>query len=153
MSATPSQIKDRIALMCAAVTGITTVVDDWPEDTQPFNPVELPCIIVQVGPVTSNERVNHARFRMVRDYRILILVGRTENDTVDPDTSALEAVEPFLLSIPAYFAQRPRLEHPSTSAPIVMDSTLPADNGTPRIVREGAVYRGAVFTMAVITVH
>lgn len=153
MGATVTQVKNRIATLVANISGITTVQDDWPEDSQPFAPSELPCLIVQAGPVVNSGRISHARFSITREYRILLLVERIEEDIADPDTSALEAVEPYLLSVPAYFAQRPRLEDATNNTGLVFDSSLPTDNGTPRIVREGAVYRGAVFTMTVTTRH
>lgn len=152
MSATPTQIKNRLVTLAAGIDGIQAAYDDWPEDQHPFGAQDLPCVIVQVGPATVT-RISRARFNMTREFRLLLLVDRTEEDIAHPDTSALEAVEPYLLSVPAYFADKPRLEDASGNGLGVISITLPGDNGMPRIVRNAAIYRGAVFTMTVTTSH
>jgi hypothetical protein len=151
MTQTPTNVLDRYIALWKLLLDSDNAFADYSEDNQPFEVAEMPAVVVRVGPVIETVRQGRAHFLMTREYRHLLHVARTEEDIANPDTSALRAVEPYLLSVPLFFLDRPRLELSGTG--LVVSSTLPADDGIPRIVREGAVYRGAVFTSQVTTRH
>ncbi len=147
---TPTEIKTRLMALAAQVSGIVTVADDWPEDNEPFAPALLPALIVVVRGAT-NTRISIHKYQSTRTFEFHVPIQRITDDVKNPDTLALRAVEPFLLSIPALFAGRPRLEN--GDAGLALESGLPQDLPARKIVRDGAEYTGAIFTMTVDTVH
>jgi hypothetical protein len=152
MSSTPSQIKDRVVTILGAVSGITTVLDDYPEDNEPFTAAELPACVVRLRGAT-NAAVDGRGFAMTRTVAIILHAARSDEDIKYPDTNALEAIETFLLSIPAAFNARRRLNSDDGGLAGVTSITLPADDGRRTIVHESAWYFGAIFSMTVTTQH
>lgn len=147
---TPTQVKERLMALAVQVSGIVTVADDWPEDNEPFTAAELPALIVVVRGAV-NTRINLHKYQSTRTFELHLPVARIADDVKNPDTAALEAVEPFLLSIPAFFAARPRLENGDSG--LSYASSIPQDLPARKIVREGAEYTGVIFTMTVDTLH
>lgn len=151
-AATPAQIKDRIVTLCGQVSGIITVQDDWPESNNPFTPAQLPAIVVSIGRA-NNQWQSGTSFIMSRPYYLNLVSQRIEEDSKDPDTTALETIEPFLISIPLFFCARPRLENLATGdAGLALSTSLPSDTGgVGRFIRNGGNYRGTMFILTVDT--
>lgn len=145
-----SDIRARLVTLCGQITGITNAYADYPEDNQPFAPAELPVMVVRVGPAT-NTRLDGGGFRMLRTYQLLLHAARIIEDNAHPSTDEMQAVEPFLVDVPLFFLSRPLLENNDSG--LALSTVLPGDGGLQRIVREGAVYWGAVFTLQVQTIH
>ena len=147
---TVTQIKNQIVTLCGLISGIATALDDYPEDNEPFTNAELPAIVVRVGAATYEKQSAH-RLMVSRTYQIIVHIERITEDVQDPDTAALEAVEPFLLSVATYLSAHPRLDNDDSG--LAVSTTLQGDNGPPRIVKEGADYRGTVLNLIVDTLH
>ena len=150
--ATLSEVKDRIVLLCGLIEGIKTVVDDMPEDNQPFKRLaELPAIMVKIGTATYQIQSRHQMI-VTRQWQLVLLVGRTAEDTQDPDTDALEAVEPYLLRVAAFFGQHPRLEY--NDAGIVISANIEGDGGIGSFpLKDGATYMGSTQILTTVTRH
>lgn len=147
---TLTAVKDRIVALCATIPDITTVLEGYPEGDVPFEDHELPVIVVQYGPA-QNTRASGDSYTSVRQWRLILHVAHTEGDIVDVNLADVEAVEPYLSSIPLFFLQRPRLE--LNNSGLVTQITVPSDSGNYRIQRGGALWRGAVFTFSITTNH
>lgn len=148
---TVAQVKARISTMCAQIEGIKTVVDSYPSDRQPFDPSELPAIIVRVSYRATNTRESAGGYLMTMDYILELNVQRSANDARMVDEAALEATEPYITRIPAYFGARRRLEYNDNG--LATGCEIPQLVASARSIRDGAVYARLFFRMAVTTRH
>lgn len=144
--ATLSEIKDRIVTLCGQVSGIVTALDDYPEDNEPFVASELPAIVVRVGPATYAAQSAH-RLMVTRQFQLILHVAHIGDDVQDPDTDALEAVEPYLARIATYFGQHPRLHLPGTDNGLVVRSAMGGDGGIGGFNINSARYMGSTLTL------
>jgi len=154
-ASTPTTIKNRIVAMFALISGITTSLDDYPEDGKAFQAAELPVAITFLGAAT-NTRLSGRAFVMSRSLTTHLLIAKASSSRPNPDTSAMEAVEAFQVSVPLYFADKPQLQDPANSLnAIVRNTTLPSEQepGPGRIPFGGVDYWSLVFTFQVETVH
>lgn len=147
---TIAQVRARLVSIAALIPNIKTALSDYPMDNQPFEVAEMPVIVVRVGQA-ANSRLDANGFAMLRTYQLILHAARALDDISNPSTTEMQAVEPFLSSVPLHFLARPRLE--LNDAGLVVSTTLPQDAGLQRIVRESAVYWGAVFTMQIQTIY
>lgn len=147
---TPSQIKDRIVTMCPSIAGVTTAVDAWPNDDNPFTAAELGAIVVRLGLGTPNP-INATSFRMSRVVQFIILARRFTKDYKLTDQVAWEALEPLMLAIPLYFQQHPRLEYNDSG--LALSITLPQEREIAPLAFKGALYASMVMEMTVQTIH
>lgn len=156
--ATPTEIKDRLVALWALVDGITTSVDDYPNDDLPFEDAELPAVVTrlvstQLGPVVVT-RTELARGLIQERWQIpaVIHVARIENaDVLAPNTTEMELCEPFLTEPALFFLDRQRLGDHETALPdLVTDSDPLANTGIVKIERPGASYWGVVCNHSII---
>lgn len=152
MSATPSDIQTRLVALYALISGIVTVTDDWPRDNKPFAASELPAVIIQYGRAT-NIRQSGKNFIMTRPFYAILLSARIKDDVKIPDRASLETVEPFLISVPAFFMARPLLELNGGDGIATPPGSLPSDSAAGRFVFRGATYIRTVFTHEITTRH
>lgn len=159
---TPSEIKDRLVALMARVDGITTSVDDYPEDLRPFEDAELPAAVTRlVSTQLAQVRMSRTRLSqgiMLERWEIPIVLHTAvcdNQDPLSPSTTEMEVAEPFLRSVPLYFAQRPRLHAPADAplpalGELVYDTEPMQNTGIIRIAREETSYWGIVFTLPVL---
>jgi hypothetical protein len=88
---------------------------------------------------------------METGYTLKFMARRFAADYKLTDQTAWEAVEPFVLSLPAFFYARPQLQHNDNGLAIGSDllevvSLMP-------IAFESALYASAVFVLNVRTRH
>lgn len=148
---TISQLKDRIVTLCAEIPGIETALDDYPENNEPFAFQELPAIVVRVGAAVHVRQTHHQMFT-TRQFGLIFHADRLNDDSQEPDTEALESIEEWLLTLMVFFNSRRRLEH-NNDAGLAVDTLLSSDSAPQRIIKEGAVYIGSIFTLSVDTRH
>lgn len=157
--ATPSQIKDRIVLVAGQVPGIATSLDDYP-DKEPFEDHELPAMVTRLVS-TQLAQVRVTRQHMYTglwierwEIPLVLHVTHCDNDDVlAPNTAEMEACEPFLRSVPAYFAGTDRLSCSECTPPLsalVYDIEPMQSTGIIRIARNSASYWGIAFTLPVL---
>lgn len=154
-AATPTQVKNRVVALYALIAGITTSLDDYPEDGLAFEDAELPVAITTLGPAT-NTAFSKSGFIMTRTVTTHLLVASVEGSQSFPDTSAMEAVEPFMVSVPLFFSSRQQLDDPATGlSALVRNCTLPSEQepGPGRFAYGGVDYWGLVLNMQVETLH
>lgn len=143
--ATPAQIKDRIVSMTGAVSGITTALDDYPNDNQPFTDAELPAAVTRLYQASATrEDYANDMWLVTRSFQVQVVVSKVPDGAIVPDTTTMETVETFLRDIPRYFAQRRTLNN------LVQDTQLMSDTGIIRIIRDTQEYWGVVFTLPVV---
>jgi len=147
---TPSQIKNRLVTMCDAISGINTAVDTWPTDSQPFTAAELPAFVVNIGPATNGMQAGQL-FSMSREFMLTLLAARFPADWKLTDNTTWEVIEPYMLSVPTYFAQHPRLEHNDSGLAVAI--TLPTERPIVAITFDGGLYAALPFTLQVRTLH
>jgi hypothetical protein len=149
---TPSQIKDRLVTMCAAISGITTSTDKLPEDSFPFTAAELPAIVVTIGPA-SNTAVAGNLMVQQREFGLILLAARFPKDWKITNQATWEAVEPFTLSIPLHFKRNSRLEHNDSGLAVAI--TLPSEqgNGLTAFAFDNGLYAATIFSLQVRTNH
>lgn len=146
-----AHIKNRIVAIGGDISGINTALDDWPEDNFPFTSIELPALIVTVDPAVRYTKISIGSLLMTRNYAMTVVAARVTNDTQSPDTDALEAIEPFLISVPLKFITAPRLER--NDAGLAFGTELGTEPFIDRFTFNRAVYIGAVIPIAVTTIH
>lgn len=148
--ATPAQIKDRIVALVGQVSGITTSLDDYPAGDTPFTDAQLPAAVTRLMHVPTTRRWLAAGIYLERHaFTVVLHVADCSNiDVLAPNTTEMESCEVFKHSIPAYFADRPRL-HGTGLSEMVYDSELMSDTGIIRIERAGLSWWGIVFTLPV----
>lgn len=148
---TVAQIKARISALCALIPNVKTVVESYPSDEQPFELSELPAMIVRVSYRATNTRESAGAMLMTMDYVLELNVARVPGDTQTFDEAALEATEPFILSVPLFFGARRRLE--LNDRGLAVECGIPQLVASMRSVRNTAVYTRLFFRMAVTTRH
>ena len=154
-ASTPTAIKNQLVTMWGHITGITTTLDDYPEDGKAFADAELPVAITFLG-AASNAPMSGRAITMTRSVTTHLLIARASGSRPNPDTSAMEAVEPFMVRVPLYFADKRNLQDPANSlGAIVRNATIPSEQepGPGRIPFGGVDYWSLVFTYQVETVH
>ena len=149
--ATPSEIKDRIVLLMAQVSGVTTSLDDYPVRDEPFTDAQMPVAVTRLLHVPTTRRWLSSMTYLDRHVFTAILhVATIDNvDVLAPDTTTMETCEVFKHSVPYFFAGRPRL-HGTGLSEMVYDTELMSDGGIIRIERSARSWWGIVFTLPVI---
>ena len=152
-------VQARIAALCATVSGITTVLTDYP--TVPFLSTALPVMVVKPGRITY-ERVSAKSFFILTEYGLILHVTpEIEQGIPDPISEAL--CYPFLVSVPKCFMAHPRLDGKTLPADtpdagLVYGSNFANSNGARRNVAyygvgSSKVFWGPVFRLIVRTLH
>lgn len=159
---TPSAIKDRIVALMARVDGIVTSIDDYPEDNRPFEDHELPAAVTRLVStqlaqvrVTRTELASGILLERWEIPTVVHVAVCSNEDPLSPNTAEMEACEPFLRSVPLYFAQRRRLDAPADDplpalGELVYDTDPMQNTGIIRIAREETSYWGIAFTLPVL---
>lgn len=158
--ATPSEIKDRIVTLMGRVSGVTTSLDDYPEDQRPFEDDELPVAVTRlISTNLAQVRVSRQTLFpgcVLERWEIPVVLHVkvcTNEDPLGPNTAEMEACEPFLRSVPAYFLARPRL-HDNDDTPalaeMVYDTEPMVSTGVIRYTREETSYWSVIFTLSVL---
>ena len=154
-ASTPTAIKNQLVTMWGLISGVTTSLDDYPEDGKSFATAELVVAITTLGPAT-NTRASGRAFTMTRSITTHLIVAEAQSSRPVPDTSAMEAVEVYMTRVPLYFADKPNLQDPANSlGAIVRNCTLPSEQepGPGRFAFGGLNYWGLLFNYEVETIH
>ncbi len=149
---TPSQVKDRVVALCATIDNITTAVDSWPNDSNPFAAAELAAIVVQpiFSPARSDD-IDVNSFTLSYDFTIILLAARYAQDYKMTDQTAWEAIEPFRLSVPKFFKGVPQLQLNDNG--LVRSSGLPQEVSISPIAFDRALYAAITYRLPVTTIH
>ena len=153
--ATPSQVKDRVVALYALISGVTTSIDDYPEDGLAFEDAELVVAITFLRPSINTPFTKRA-FIKTQTLETHLFVAPAEAAQSYPDTSAREAVEAYQISVPLFFVARQQLDDPATGlGTLVRNITLPNETepGPGRLPFSGVDYWGLIFTMTTETLH
>ena len=154
--ATPTEMKDRLVLNWAEIDGVTTSVDDYPNDDLPFEDAELPAAITrlmsaELGPVrvTRSYLASHLVVERWEIPTILHVCRLQKMDALAPNTAEMELCEPFLRSPAAYFVEHDRL-HTDELNDLVYGTELQSNTGIVKIIRPKVAYWGIVYTLPVL---
>jgi hypothetical protein len=161
--ATPTEIKNRLVTLWGHVSGITTAVDDYPNDDLPFEAAELPAVVIrlvstQLGAVTVT-RTPYAGGIIRERWTIpaVLHVGVVSKmDALAPNTTEMEACEPFLRSPAVFFANSTRLGYVDFVTPannltdLVYDSEPLSNTGILKIERPKVSYWGLLYTHTIL---
>ena len=148
---TVAQIKKRISDLCKTIPSIVTVLDAYPDDETPFIATELPAIVVRVSGQANNVRESNDAYLMTMPYILEVDVAISASSTAMVNEAALEATEPWIITIPAFFGKRRLLQ--------LNDSGLATDCGiaqlvaSSRSVRNSVTYARLFFRLPVTTRH
>lgn len=148
---TVSQIKARIAALCATIPSIVTVLDAWPDDEAPFTAAQLPAVIVRVSWQATNTREGADSYLMTMPYILEVNVTISSSSTALVNEAALEASEPWIVTIPAFFGARRRLE--LNDRGLAVDCGLAQLVASSRSVRNSVSYARLFFRLPVTTRH
>ena len=148
---TVTQIKQRIVSLCQAIPGIITVLDAYPDDETPFTASQLPAIVVRVSWQTSIARESANAYLMTMPYIIELNAALSSSTTALVNESALEALEPWIITISTFFARRRRLE--LNDAGLAAGCDIPSLVASTRTVRSGVTYARLFFRLSVTTRH
>lgn len=148
---TVAQIKKRIVDLCKTIPSIVTVLDAYPDDETPFTAAQLPAIIVRVSWQASNVRESASTYLMTMPYILEVNVALSASRTALVNEAALEATEPWILTIPVFFGTRRRLELNDNG--LAVDCGLAQLVASSRSVRNSVSYARLFFRMPVITRH
>jgi len=148
---TVSQIKARIAALCATIPGIVKVLDAYPDDERPFEAAELPAVIVRVSWQATNTRESNDAYLMTMPYILEVDVALSASSTALVNEAALEATEPWIVTIPAFFGKRRRLQ--LNDAGLACECGMAQLVASSRSVRSSVSYARLFFRMPVMTRH
>jgi hypothetical protein len=154
---TPTQIKDRLVTLWGLISGVTTSQDDYPENDLPFDTNQMPAAVTrlvstQLGPVTVQRTYRASGLALERwTIPTILHVGIVSKmDALAPNTTEMEACEPFLQTPAQFFAAHDRLGYGVTYADMVFGTELMNNSGIIKIERPQATYWGIVYTLTVL---
>lgn len=151
----PTTMKNRLVALWLLISGVTTSIDDYPEDGKAFKDAELVVAITRLGQA-ANSALTKSSFLMTRTVTTHLIVARASSSRPSPDTSAMEAVEAYMERVPLFFAARPQLQNPATGlGPLVNSITLPSEQepGPGRFAFGGVEYWGLLYTYQIETLY
>jgi len=148
---TVAQIKKRISDLAKTIPGIVTVLDAYPDDERPFTAAELPAIIVRVSWQATNTRESASSYIMTMPYILEVDVALSSSTTALVNEAALEATEPWIITIPTFFGARRRLE--MSDSGLAVDCGLAQLVASSRSVRSSVSYARLFFRLPVTTRH
>jgi len=148
---TVTQIKTRLVALCQTVPGIVTVLDAYPDDETPLTAAQLPAIVVRVSWQASNARESANAYLMTMPYILELNAALSSSTTALVNEAALEALEPWVITIPTFFARRRRLE--LNDSGLAVECDVPQLVASARMVRSAVTYARLFFRMAVTTRH
>jgi len=141
--------------MASEISGISHTFHEFPDN--PLTDTQLAAFGVRPFGATYTRQAN-AHMIQERNYDLVVLVTRANGDPF-PDSAAIAAVEPFILSVPQYFMSH-RLLNTSTLPPMdgIIQTELTTDQFGPGIInhpykRGSAQHWGAVFNLIVTSKH
>lgn len=148
---TVAQIKKRISDLCATIPSIVTVLDAYPDDETPFISTQLPAIIVRVSWQATNTRESNDAYLMTMPYILEACISISASSTALVNEAALEATEPWIVTIPAFFGKRRRLQ--LNDAGLACECGMAQLVASSRSVRSSVSYARLFFRMPVTTRH
>jgi hypothetical protein len=148
---TVAQIKKRIVDLCKTIPSIVTVLDAYPDDETPFISTQLPAIVVRVSWQANNVRESNDTYLMTMPYILEVDVALSASSTALVNEAALEATEPWIVTIPVFFGQRRRLE--LNDAGLAVECDMAQLVASSRSVRNSVTYARLFFRLAVTTRH
>lgn len=144
---TPERMKGHLLTLCAQIPGLTTILEDAPE--VPFLLDVLPALLVNEcgASIVFTDKAKGV-FDMTRVWELTLYVAPCAPDT--GSVQRLTYLSPFLMSIPAFFARRPRLGGGGAGIVSIM---LPSDSGNQLATVGDTTYITTTFSMSITTRH
>lgn len=145
--ATPAQIQDRMVVICALITGITTVSQGWPGGEVPFTSAQLPAVVLEMEPPLSNVSLDGQLMMVPLDFTLTVVAARYPGDRQIRNAATKAALEPYFTRVPSTFKQRPRLENGDTG--LAFSTTLPRVEAFGNLSLDRVIYPCIRFRMTV----
>lgn len=139
---TVATVKDRLVIICGAITG----VNGASRDPRNITGGEMPWVVVLAGPAQYSN--GSSLGQELREYRLILIV---QSWAQGPEYEAEKLCEPFFTRFRDEFMQNTGLDT-GNNDPLtgVQNSILIRDSGVSNIELAGVVYAGVEFVIQVL---